>query len=410
MSWKCLENVAYCKLSLWMLIVSSLACTDHVSSSRISGHTEDTSFEAIEEFRQQQSVIAEHAPSQGIVMSYTMFTEHQREDMATAFLKSGIESLWVVVPKAFTAAEEEQGLSKLYREAGSDRSKIKLLRQPVEGKLREWARDFAPLTARTAKGELRLLDFNYYSDRPADDSVPGELARMMKLQRVSVPVYNEGGNFMNNTEGACLMTDRVLRANDAKEVEADRILSKAEIESYYRDFAGCKSVQIFPSMPYEGTKHIDLWAKFIDDRTIIVADLEAKILDLPAYSPEDRSKVAEVREYLNARAAEIKALGFQVVRVPMPAPSFASDGFNLFRSFTNSLILNGTVFIPRYRQPTNPLDGINGQYLDASLQEAYHKDVERIHKELGLRVEWIDSDSLIAKGGAVHCTTMQIAR
>jgi agmatine/peptidylarginine deiminase len=386
------------------------ACTDHNSNSRVAGHFEEFSPEALEAFRNQQEVIAEHDPSQAIVMSYTMFTEHKREDMAEAFLRTAIDTLWVVVPKTYTAKEEAADLARLYQTAGQLRSKIRLLRQPVEGKLREWARDFAPLTARTRQGGLALLDFNYYSDRPADDSVPQELAKEMGLPRISLPVYNEGGNFMNNRQGACLMTDRVLRANDQVEVEGDRILTPAEVEAYYRDFAGCKTVHIFPSMPYEGTRHIDIWGKFLDDRTIVVAEVEERVSSLSHYTAEDKLKVKEVRDYLEARTLELRNLGYDVVRVPMPAPIFASDGFNLFRSFTNSLILNGTVFIPSYEKPTNPLDGINGAYADAAFLSDYHQKVQEVHERAGYTVVWIPSDSLIAKGGAVHCTTMQIAR
>ncbi len=355
-------------------------------------------------------MIAEHEPSEGIVMSHTMFSEHKREDMALAFLQESIDTLWVVVPNDYTSKQEAEELAQLRSSAGKAAEKIKLLREPIAGELREWARDFGPYAARDQDGKKVLLDLNYYPDRPADDSVPQEMARMMSLDRVSLPIYTEGGNFMNNTQGDCMMTEKVLRANSKNELPGDRILSKEQIVAYYKDFFGCKTVHIFPIMPLEGTQHIDLWAKFLDDRSIMVAEIPDHVMALKAYTDEERKKVQEVRDFLSERIKQIEALNFKVVRVPMPAPSFASDGFILFRSYTNSLILNGTAFVPEYKKPYNELDGINGAYIDADFTAAYNQAVQKAYRDSGLKVRWIESDSLISKGGAVHCTTMQIAR
>jgi agmatine/peptidylarginine deiminase len=394
----------------FLILGTAFACGESADQGNLNGHFEDFDAEELEPYRGRLSVIAEHAPSQGIVMSYSMFTEHRREDMAQAFLNAGIDTLWVVVPFGYTAEEAQKDLSALNEVVGDDKRRIQLLRQPLKGELREWARDFGPLTARGADGRLVLMDFNYYSDRPADDSVPSELAKMMNVSRVSMPIYNEGGNFMSNTRGDCLMTERVLIANDEAEVESDMILDREKITAYYEGLAGCRTVQIFPAMPHEGTRHIDLWSKFIDDDTVIVAEISEKIQALSHYRDEERAKVGEIRKYLDARAQDLGNLGFKIVRVPMPAPFFSSDGFNLFRSYTNSLILNGRVFIPEYKKPYNVLDGVDGEYIDAAYIDGYAREVERIHGSLGLEVKWIESDSLISKGGAVHCTTMQIAR
>jgi agmatine/peptidylarginine deiminase len=397
-------------VSLALLSLAWSSACSKPEKSATKGHFENYDEATLAAYKGQLSVVAEHDPSQGILMSYTMFTEHKREDMAVEFLNAGIDSLWVVVPFEYSKDQETKDLAALLKAVGSNSNKIKILRQPVAGKLREWARDFGPLTAHNKSGQPLLLDLNYYSDRPADDSVPQELARLMKLDRVSLPIYNEGGNFMNNSRGDCLMTERVLLANNKKEVDGDKILTKDEIISFHKDYLGCKTVHIFPVMPYEGTRHIDLWGKFLNDDTIIVADVLDRVVALPVYTDEQRKKVVEVKDYLNSMAQTIANLGFKVVRIPMPAPFFASDGFNLFRSYTNSLLLNGIAFVPEYKKPYNELDGVNGEYIDAALTAEYNRTVEKAYLDAGLKVRWIESDSLISKGGAVHCTTMQIAR
>lgn len=387
-------------------------CHQPSGRSGLQGHYEGRNEEQLKPFDGMQTVIPEHAPSQGVVMSLAMFTEHHLENMALELLRTGIKSLWVVVPLDYSPKSEARDLQQLYQLVGIDKQKIKLIKPQYQGQLREWARDWAPLTARIHSGpqnnKLRLLDFNYYSDRPADDSIPTTLAGTMGLDRVSVPVYNEGGNFMNNSRGDCLMTDRVLKANDKVEIPGDMILTDTQVKDYYQRFAGCRRTVIFPSMPHEGTRHIDLWAKFLNDQTVIVNEISDDLLPLATYQPEAQKKTLDVKKYLDARAQDLHGMGYQVVRIPMPLPFFGPS-FNLFRSYSNSLILNGTVLIPQYRLPHMPEDGIDGQYVDHTFIDQYEVAVNAAHKAAGLKVVMIPSDQLIAKGGAIHCTTMQIA-
>jgi agmatine/peptidylarginine deiminase len=81
----------------------------------------------------------------------------------------------------------------------------------------------------------------------------------------------------------------------------------------------------------------------------------------------------------------------------MPLPD--SD---VFRSYTNSLLLNGTALIPRY------IRSISGSYPDQSLQDSYEAEVRAIYESLGYKVVFIPSDGMIDNGGAVHCVTMQV--
>lgn len=394
----------------FLLMAGPLACSPSSSDSRVSGHFEDSDAAALEPFRFGQTVVPEYQPSEAVLVSSQMLVEHDQESMMQELLGSGIDSLWITVPHGYTAEEEQEDFKDLYDRLQQNRTKVKLLEQPKPGRQREWSRDYGPWIAKAADGSRRLLEFNYFPSRPSDDSVPSALAQGLNVPRLSLPIYIEGGNFMNNDSGTCLITDKVLEVNAEERVTGDLILSKDEIVTYFKDFAGCRELLIFPSMPYEGTRHLDLWAKFVDDQTILVSQIADEVLTLPGYREDDLGRVREVRDFLEARAAELQDKGFRVIRLPMPAPNFASDGYNLFRSYTNSLLLNGHVFLPRYVRPANEADSVNGEYIDLPYLKAYEETVERIHQDLGFTVHWITSDSTIAKGGAVHCTTMQIAR
>lgn len=385
------------------------SCRD-TDNSKLSGHWEDYNSETLAKFKGNQMVVPEYEPSQGVIISLKMLTKHHLESMALHFLKQDITSLWVIVPLDYSPEEEARDLNVVYESAGSNRSKIKVVHQAIDGELREWSRDWAPLTARGKGGEIRFLDFNYYPRRPADDSVPTSLGQVTGVERLSIPVYNEGGNFMINSRGHCMMSDRVVASNSKKSLDDDIILDAQEIKEYYLTYAGCKTVTIFPSLPFEGTRHIDLWAKFMSDDTIIVGELRDEILAIKHYSSKQVANVAKMQTYLNDRAQDLRQMGYNIVRVPMPAPTFEpgfTDAMN--RSYINSLLLNGTVYIPQYQRPALGHLMFEGEYIDKDLIQKYDNEVFKIHKTLGYKVVWIPSDTMIVEGGAVHCTTMQVA-
>jgi len=264
------------------------------------------------------------------------------------------------------------------------------------------------MAAKTGGGELNLVDFNYYPNRQADDSTARSLLAILPLDRVSVPVYNEGGNFMTNRNGDCLMTTRVTDANAEAYFADDMVLNATQIKDYYKRFAGCKRVEIFPRIPYERTGHIDMWAKFLDDDTVIVNEIRQEILDLAFYSSTNRAKAQNLKNYFDARAKDIASMGFEVIRIPMPAPLFSFSG-DLFRSYTNSLFLNGTALIPRYELPHFDSHAVGGEYPDAALLAEYESEILGVYQKHGFETKWVNSDNLIPYGGAIHCITMQVS-
>jgi agmatine/peptidylarginine deiminase len=368
-----------------------MACGQSSVPSAVDGHYENSSPAETEPFKGQQRVPAEYAPSQGVVVSYTLVSSYGREDLIKAMIDAGSSKIWMLIPRGSSLTLQSSSFSRLRSLLGPDIEKVQLVPQKDSGTLTVWARDWAPLGALGTQS-VRLLDLNYYPSRPADDATSRALADATGLPRVSVPVYNEGGNFMTNQQGYCLMTSRVTDANSDVFKNGDLVLDAQEISRYYKDFAGCRQVKIFPRMPTERTGHIDMWAKFLDDKTVIVNELREETL-ATARGASARAFAERIRDFLEARANEIEALGFRVVRIPMPLPS---SGY--FRSYTNSLALNGTAIVPQYLSRAD----------DSSFREEYEREVTEAYEASGYQVSFIPSDNLISAGGAVHCVTMQI--
>lgn len=454
------------------------ACGQQARNSSVKGHPEYISDKYTAQTGKDgllvtPTAVPEYRDSKAVVISLTVLTSSAQHAMAKALLDSGIEKLYVMVPRvyAYKTAAASPDFRPLKR-LGGDLSRVVLVPakdsaatsaelSKGEKYLTVWARDWSPQPAYTADAQLVLLDFNYYSNRDADDSAARSLIELFNqglptdailtspevVARVSVPVYNEGGNFMNNDDGACLMTTRVTDANSAaaiseaandnrrKNIKNDEVMDKSEIIRQYKEKAGCKTVSIFPRIPYEGTGHIDMWAKFLDNKTVIVNELRDEVVNLPWYTEEEKSKAIEIQTYLESRAKDIKNLGFDVVRIPMPAPVFGYAAYadekktqiiqvpDIFRSYTNSITVNGYAVTPRYVAIDAEADlydakteqylgsqPMNNAYPDEEFIQAYESEARAAYEKLNYKMKFVTVDNLISIGGAIHCTTMQIAK
>ncbi len=377
---------------LFTLAVS--ACGQQ-GSSHLDGHFENSSSQEANKFSGSQIIPPEYAPVDSVIVSEALITNYGREDLIQAILDAGAQSVLMAVPRNSSTSTSTLTYSNLRQMIGKRIAQVKLLPQTASGTLTVWARDWSPLSAISKDGKIRLLDLNYYPERPADDSMARTLEKTMGYSRVSVPVYNEGGNFMDNGRQECLMTTRVTDANATQAIAGDLILDAEQVSAYYKDFGGCSKVSIFPRMPNEKTGHIDMWGKFLDDDTVIVNQVSVETISY-AKSASARSFALKIQAFMDERAAEIENLGYRVVRIPMPLPQLG-----LFRSYTNSLLVNGTAILTDY---------VQRGYADDALMGHYKAAAKKAYEDLGYKTSWIPSDELIATGGAIHCVTMQIPK
>lgn len=388
-----------------ILLITTLLVTSCGSPNghTLKGHYEEFSKTQADAYRGRQAVVPEYEPSQAVIVSMALLSTYNKESFIKEFISAGARDIFVTIDQGSRLTLSSSAFNELRTLLGHDFQRIHLTEVRDRGAITVWARDWSPLGAEAndtfdPSKKLRFLDLNYYPYRPADDSSPRALENLYAYSRISVPVYNEGGNFMVNDSGECLMTTRVVDANNSKSRPDDMILSAQEIKTYYKEFAGCKNVTIFNRIPYERTGHIDMWAKFLSDKKVIVGQLKTDTLNLLSGSTLSTAKI--IAEYLNDRAGELESAGYNVIRIPMPAPESG-----VFRSYTNSLFLNGTVLVPRYRKPSYKM---LGKYPDSSLLASYEKEVTSIYQDAGYKVVFLDSDNLIANGGAIHCVTMQV--
>lgn len=467
------RSFAVSKTVIWSPIV--LFCTALLTAcgsqrdavSRLKGHYEGMRQTEAAQIASKKPVVApEYAPTETVILSGDLVSDrgYRNTALAKAVLEAGAKLL-IIGSQTVTDGLESEEFSGFRRALGSSKSSIRVLKADLPMAPSSWARDWSPMTAFAADRSRILVDFNYYTTRPTDDEVPSLLAASLKTsQRLSVPVYLEGGNFMTTSKGRCMTTSRILEANsdqaktyivDAQglvvgeegsaplsaghkllkgilyfdraaqpRIRTDELLlGQGEIVRHLREAAGCQEVTIFPKLPFESTGHLDMWAKALNDETILVGAIEK---DEAARLPDrELGHVGkQIGRYLDARAKDFEKMKFKVIRIPMPLPHRLDprqkernlgDAFG-FRSFTNSLFIvtakGKTVLVPRYSKVwvRGLSDETKGRYPypDFVQTAAMERQVQTIYQSAGYSVSWIEADEILAYGGAVHCATMQM--
>jgi hypothetical protein len=488
--------------SSFILVAVALlsACSQHdTNHSQVQGHYEDFSPEKLEAYAQSLAFVPEYIEGQSVVVSEQIFG-FAPISMLEGIINAGAPRLYIVaaprqrsekgnmpyqdvvrtrIKKQLVennggiSSQLEKTLAALFSKSVFIEEASRLYPVQDENGPTVWARDWSPLSAKNLTGENIIMDLNYYPERQWDDGTPRAFLsyftnpqtphqNYFPKERVALPVYNEGGNFMNSPDW-CFMTERVLEANtkeehrglyftkkDAKKsggkISADLPLDRDALIAMYNRF-GCKQTEIFPRLPHEGTGHIDMWGKIIADNIVLVSDLRDESIEQARTqaaqvlrggqrsAEEDISDMKSMQTFLRERQEWFRAHGFKVLTIPLPTNVFHFDAkvykqeykaatqagyspadakdianeaaqFEVTRSYTNSLQVGKTLLTPRYRKfakDTGDLD-----YPDAALLTQYENEVRSTLEKEGFKVEFIETDELIYNGGSVHCTTMQV--
>ncbi len=175
--------------------------------------------------------------------------------------------------------------------------RIKVITLPAEGN-QFWSRDGlpVPIVYKNSK-KLRLVDAKYYHNFEPDQKI----SEHFNGELMSHSYYYEGGNFMPNRLGDCLV------------VEKNSLPTDDIFQSYY----GCKRIIRLPHI--KGIGHADESVKFISDNEILT--------DAPEY------------------VAPLKKAGFKIQMLPRPSGKY--------ETYVNALNVNGVVYVPIFNEATD---------------------------------------------------------
>lgn len=236
-----------------------------------------------------------------------------------------------------------------------------------------WMRDFGPYFIHTENGAREIIDCVYNRPRPNDDKFPTTLANVLNITAHPCRLIMPGGNFISDGHGVGLMTDVVFDPSQG----GDSSMSVAKLEKYMKDYFGINRVIIIRDMNRDGTGHIDMFSKLLDDRNFIVGKYAT-----PSDGASGNYQILE--DNAKILANETNGLGqkFIVTRIPMPR----YDGNSY--SHTNSTIINNKVLVPTYNKGTD----------DEAL--AVYQKILPNHKIVGF-----NCNGIISANGAIHCIT-----
>ncbi|MBF0442118.1 MAG: agmatine deiminase family protein [Oligoflexales bacterium] len=333
------------------------------------------------------ATVPEYRTTEAVILSEYLFNEKSYgSELARLILESKVKLL-VLVNEAPTpkAVKEWLSANKIPSGSENDVTLINILHENY------WVRDFSPFIGRLSLEKERglpvFLDFMYKSENSIDDIVPNQLGIYLNTSVIKVPFNMDGGNMIRDDE-SCIFADSILPQETMK---GDGLSS--QLGSYF----GCKKVYLIKDAPHI---HVDMWAKFLKNRTLVVNELTEDSIRL-CPGPERTEYALKIKKRLDEIAALFEKDGLNVIRIPMPLPDQ-----RLFPTYANSLLLNKNAIVPSYK--TNILTSV--PYADASLFPKYEQKVRTAYENAGYKVRFLNVDPTINAGGAVHCVSAQIVR
>lgn len=226
-----------------------------------------------------------------------------------------------------------------------------------------WMRDYGPIILKDyATGERRVADPRYYPGRNNDDRFPAAYATYRGWQRVAVNVSFEGGNFATDGRGRGFVSRGVQWFNPN--------MSNSQILAEFRKL-GCDTVEYFEPLVDEGTTHIDMFVRVVNDTTAVVSRYPSSHRQSPV---------------VNAAANRLAQLGYNVLRVD------ADYQHDEYGTYANAISVNGLQLVPQYVNSTK-----NRAALD-------------VYNQAGFQAVGVDNRLIIQYGGAIHCISMQVPR
>jgi len=308
-----------------------------------------------------------------------------------------------------------------------------------------WVRDYGPSFVKTDRG-LAVVDFQFdmwgYSDTTDVDSIidgdfDKKAAKILGISTIYSPLVSEGGNRESNGKGVIMASKWVDQGRNPdwtlEEITAEykRVLGADKVlwlnKGVYEDdhtFRGPLTLQngekAYTAVTTDG--HIDEFARFINDSTIVLAYVPEEDLDDPI--AQENHRRMEENLALLADATTVDGRAFTVVRIPLPKTMVFSmkPGDSVYDYISTLDYMDGSTFpqgeevkiiaASSYLNFTITNELVIGQkFWREGMDEGINirdEQVRALLKELfpNRTVIMIDAIAVNLGGGGIHCITM----
>ncbi|HOX26480.1 MAG TPA: agmatine deiminase family protein [Candidatus Krumholzibacteria bacterium] len=234
--------------------------------------------------------------------------------------------LYVVVSSGYLATAQSNLAAN-----GVDMGQVEFVVRPNDS---IWTRDYGPWYVFDGDGDIAIVDHTYNRpSRPNDDQIPIYLAQQLGLPVHHHSMYHTGGNYM--TDGAHISSSTRLVYAEAQTYNG---MSQAEVDQLMADYYGVAEYYVLEYIESGGIHHIDTWAKFLDEETVLVKDVWT---------------THWTYNTLNQRAALLASLPSSTGRNYRVHRVYCYDiGGSSPASYTNSLVLNDNIYVPTFGNTT----------------------------------------------------------
>lgn len=197
-----------------------------------------------------------------------------------------------------------------------------------------WTRDYGPWFVFDGNGDLAIIDHRYNRPRPNDDLIPIYFAQQQGLPVHTHSMYHTGGNYM--TDGAHISASTNLVYTEAASYNG---MTPAQVDQLMADYYGLEEYSVVQDIDSSGIHHIDCWAKFLDEETVLVKQTATTHYTYAAL---------EQRATLLASLTASTGRPYRVHRVYCYTMSSSQPA-----AYTNSLILNDNIYVPFFGNATH---------------------------------------------------------
>ena len=295
--------------------------------------------------------VAEFEPMQGVMIRYPL-------GIPTSLVVQLANNCHVY---CIVTSSYQSSAQSAFQNAGVNMDNVSFVNAPTDS---YWVRDYGPWYIFEDRNPA-IVDNIYNRPRPNDDNISGVFATYWNIPMYGMNLEHTGGNMMEDGRGHGVSDNLVFQENNYNETN---------VRNKMRDYLGIDPYHVTIDPQGDYIAHVDCWGKYLAPDKILIAQL-----------PSSNSHYADYEEVANYFATTNCCWGYpyHVYRVQEPG------GYTL-APYTNSLILNKTVYVPL---------GSQSSYNEAAL--AVYQEAMPGYEIIGVNggsAGWENTDAL-------HCRT-----
>ena len=250
---------------------------------------------------------AEFEPMQAVTIRYPL-------GIPTSLVKQLSERTKVYV---IVTSSQESSARSTFQNAGCNMSNITYYNMTTDS---YWVRDYGPWYIFNDL-QPAIVDNVYNRPRQNDNLVPINMGQQLGLTVYGMNLTHTGGNMMEDGRGVGVSDELILNENNNNETN---------VRNKMRNYLGIDPYHITIDPQGDYIAHVDCWGKFLAPDKILIAKLPTSNSQYDEYE-----QVAEFFANTNC----CWGYPYKVYRVYEP-------GGSTLAPYTNSLIVNKTVFVP----------------------------------------------------------------